>query len=92
MNCEKCGSENTGVTDRRPLNGTVRRRRRCNDCEHKFTTYEVGKLVHGKKDNWRLLRMVETLMRMPKEDREAVMRVVDSMGQNPTIPTLGKVA
>ena len=40
--CEHCGSSDISVTDSRPSRGTVRRRRRCNHCGHRFTTYEVS--------------------------------------------------
>ena len=41
MNCPKCGSYNTTVYDTRLEEKSRRRRRRCNDCEHRFTTYEI---------------------------------------------------
>jgi transcriptional regulator NrdR family protein len=40
MKCEKCGSD-TKVRESRPREGTIRRRRRCVKCSHKFTTEEV---------------------------------------------------
>lgn len=41
MKCPECGSEDTKVTDSRSCNdGSVRRRRECNDCNFRFTTYE----------------------------------------------------
>lgn len=43
MKCPKCGAEALGVSDSRDaLEGaTVRRRRRCEACAHRFTTVEV---------------------------------------------------
>lgn len=43
LSCPACGSHKVFVTDSRSTdNGrTVRRRRRCADCEHRWTTAEV---------------------------------------------------
>ena len=39
MKCPKCGNNNTGVTY--TFKGDIiRRRRRCNDCDYRFTTLE----------------------------------------------------
>lgn len=42
MRCPKCGFENSQVIDSRPTDdlGSIRRRRKCVDCGHRFTTYE----------------------------------------------------
>ena len=41
MNCPKCKSENLSVIDSRDTDDrTVRRRRKCDDCGFRFTTYE----------------------------------------------------
>lgn len=42
MRCPFCGSENTGVKDSRPAedNSAVRRRRGCDNCGGRFTTFE----------------------------------------------------
>ena len=39
--CPACGSRNWVVLDSRETKGGRRRRKRCNDCEHRWTTYEV---------------------------------------------------
>ena len=42
MNCPKCDSRSTFVLETRPdINGENRRRRECQDCKWRFTTYEV---------------------------------------------------
>lgn len=43
MKCPACGSEESKVIDSRPVeeNNSIRRRRECLDCQHRFTTYEV---------------------------------------------------
>ena len=55
MNCPKCKAENTKVIDSRVTeNGRViRRRRECEKCEARFTTFEraaVGNLMVKKRD------------------------------------------
>ena len=41
MNCPKCGSYNTVVYDSRLEETSRRRRRKCIECEYRFTTYEI---------------------------------------------------
>lgn len=42
MKCPFCGVENTRVIDSRPVeeNNSIRRRRQCDNCKKRFTTYE----------------------------------------------------
>jgi len=56
MKCPFCGQENTRVIDSRPAdeNNSIRRRRQCDECSKRFTTYEKIEtipLVVIKKDN-----------------------------------------
>lgn len=56
MKCPYCGSDNTRVIDSRPAddNNAIRRRRLCDDCGKRFTTYEKVEtipLIVIKKDN-----------------------------------------
>lgn len=56
MKCPFCSSENTRVIDSRPAddNCSIRRRRLCDDCGKRFTTYEKVEtipLIVIKKDN-----------------------------------------
>ncbi len=58
MKCPYCASEDTRVTDSRPVEETnsIRRRRQCDKCGKRFTTYEkieLIPLVVVKKDNTR---------------------------------------
>lgn len=58
MRCPFCGKENTRVIDSRPAEDglSIRRRRQCDECEKRFTTYEKVEtipLVVIKKDNSR---------------------------------------
>lgn len=56
MKCPYCGHENTRVIDSRPAedNNSIRRRRVCDECDKRFTTYEKIEtipLIIIKKDN-----------------------------------------
>lgn len=56
MKCPYCSSDNTRVIDSRPAddNMAIRRRRQCDDCAKRFTTYEKVEtipLIIIKKDN-----------------------------------------
>ncbi len=56
MRCPFCGHENTRVIDSRPAeeNNSIRRRRVCDECNKRFTTYEKVEtipLIIIKKDN-----------------------------------------
>ena len=56
MRCPFCGNEDTRVTDSRPVeeSNSIRRRRQCDGCGKRFTTYEKIEtipMVVIKKDN-----------------------------------------
>ncbi|MCD8198346.1 MAG: transcriptional regulator NrdR [Lachnospiraceae bacterium] len=56
MKCPYCGKDNTRVIDSRPADegDSIRRRRECDECHKRFTTYEKVELVPImviKKDN-----------------------------------------
>ena len=55
MKCPYCGKENTRVIDSRPTDDiSIRRRRQCDECKRRFTTYEKIEtlpLIVVKKDN-----------------------------------------
>lgn len=56
MKCPFCNHENTRVIDSRPAdeNNSIRRRRVCDECDKRFTTYEKVEtipLIVVKKDN-----------------------------------------
>ena len=58
MKCPFCNQDNTRVVDSRPAddNSSIRRRRMCDECKRRFTTYEKVEtipLVVIKKDNSR---------------------------------------
>lgn len=72
MNCPKCNTP-TGVSDSRPVSGTVRRRRRCPACAHRFTTLEM--LVADADDhneNLAVIAFAKKLSAMSERDRELV--------------------
>ena len=47
MRCPFCGEENTKVIDSRPAEdgSSIRRRRQCEKCGRRFTTYEKGETI-----------------------------------------------
>ena len=55
VKCPYCGKENTRVIDSRPTDDcSIRRRRQCDECGNRFTTYEKIEtlpLIVVKKDN-----------------------------------------
>ena len=58
MRCPQCGDRDTRVVDSRDLDdsATIRRRRECNSCTMRFTTYErieAARLVIVKRDGTR---------------------------------------
>ena len=58
MRCPKCGGNKSSVVDSRQAEdgNTIRRRRKCEECQHRFTTYERVEertLVVVKKDGTR---------------------------------------
>ena len=58
MRCPKCGATKSSVVDSRQAEegNTIRRRRECEECQHRFTTYERVEertLVVVKKDGTR---------------------------------------
>ena len=48
MKCPMCGHTESRVVDSRPSNdlSSIRRRRECVSCRHRFTTYEIIDTVH----------------------------------------------
>lgn len=56
MQCPSCRSDDTRVVDSRDDENAVRRRRECQSCKHRFTTYEraeAPRLFVAKKDGRR---------------------------------------
>ena len=58
MKCPFCGHDNTRIIDSRPAeeNNSIRRRRMCDECDKRFTTYEKVEtipVIIVKKDNSR---------------------------------------
>ena len=46
MRCPICSYDDSKVIDSRPTeSGTIRRRRECLSCKHRFTTYEVVEVI-----------------------------------------------
>ncbi|MEM7491997.1 MAG: transcriptional regulator NrdR [Pseudomonadota bacterium] len=93
MRCPFCGSENTGVKDSRPAedNTVVRRRRGCDDCGARFTTFErvqLREVTVRKRDGKRTLfereklaRSVKIALRKRPVDQDKVDQLVSGIAR-----------
>ena len=91
MRCPYCGSSETQVRDSRPTedSSAIRRRRVCNDCAGRFTTFErvqLRELMVAKRsgrrvpfDRDKLARSFEIALRKREVDAERVERMVNSI-------------
>ena len=93
MRCPFCGSENTSVKDSRSAedNTAVRRRRVCENCGARFTTFERVQLREitvvkrdGKRtpfDRDRLSRSITIALRKRPVDRERIEQMVSGIAR-----------
>jgi transcriptional repressor NrdR len=91
MRCPYCGKDDTQVKDSRPTedSNAIRRRRVCNGCGGRFTTFERVQLrditvvkKSGRKvpfDREKLTRSVFTALRKRQVDPEAVERMISGV-------------
>ncbi len=91
MRCPYCGSDDTQVKDSRPTedSAAIRRRRVCNDCGGRFTTFERVQLrdlvvikKSGRKvpfDRDKLSRSVATAVRKRDIDPERIERMISGV-------------
>ena len=91
MRCPYCNGENTQVKDSRPTeeNAAIRRRRACEDCGGRFTTFErvqLREIVVVKRsgrrepfDRGKLLHSVEVALRKRPVEAEQIERVVSGL-------------
>ena len=91
MDCPFCGSNDTQVKDSRPCEdgAAIRRRRQCNACDARFTTFErvqLRELVvvkrNGKKspfDRAKLERSLSIALRKRDVDPEVIQRAINEM-------------
>ena len=91
MRCPYCSCENTQVRDSRPTeeNQSIRRRRICEDCGGRFTTFERVQLREltvvkrsGRRmpfDRYKLMRSVQIALRKRPVDPERVERMVSGI-------------
>jgi len=91
MRCPYCGSVDTQVKDSRPSedNSSIRRRRVCQDCGGRFTTFERVQLRElmvlkrsGRRvpfDRDKLVRSVQIALRKRSVDPERVERMVSGI-------------
>ena len=91
MRCPYCGNGDTQVKDSRPTEdgSSIRRRRVCNDCGGRFTTFERVQLREltvlkktGKRapfDRDKLERSIQTALRKRDADPERVERMISGI-------------
>ena len=91
MRCPYCGCENTQVKDSRPTeeNQAIRRRRNCEDCGGRFTTFERVQLREiivikrsGRRmpfDREKLSRSVEVALRKRPIQEDRIERMVSGI-------------
>jgi transcriptional repressor NrdR len=91
MRCPYCGNDDTQVKDSRPTedSGAIRRRRVCNACGGRFTTFERVQLrdltvvkKSGRKvpfDREKLARSVYTALRKRQVEPERVERLISGV-------------
>jgi transcriptional repressor NrdR len=91
MRCPFCGSEDTQVKDSRPTEdgAAIRRRRSCNNCGARFTTFErvqLRELIVVKTNNQRelfdrekLARSMRVALRKRPVDADRLDRVVNAI-------------
>jgi len=101
MRCPYCGNDDTQVKDSRPTedSGAIRRRRVCNACGGRFTTFERVQLrdltvvkKSGRKvpfDREKLARSVYTALRKRSVDAERVERMISGIVRQ--LESLGEV-
>ena len=91
MRCPYCGNDDTQVKDSRPTedSGAIRRRRVCNGCGGRFTTFERVQLREltvvkksGRKvpfDREKLARSVYTALRKRSVEAERIERMISGI-------------
>ena len=91
MRCPFCSNEDTQVKDSRPTedNTAIRRRRVCDTCGSRFTTFEriqLGDLVvmksNGQKENFdrdKMYRSLSLALRKRNVDNEKIEKIVNAI-------------
>lgn len=83
--CKNCGSPKTSVIDsRRSAAFRIRRRRKCSNCNHRFTTFEISAeefalfdidgamIAKLQRDAMRVTKTIEELTKQQKRKEENV--------------------
>jgi len=97
MNCPHCGHDSHRVIDTRDTGYSIRRRRQCDQCARRFTTYEhiAANLLVIKSDGRReqfdrekLLSGIQTAATKRPISREAIDHMVDQIVES--LQTIGR--
>ena len=64
ITCVSCGNHHSKVRDSRPIDDGIRRRRECDRCGHRFTTYESRRadVVEGERTEILTVRLPSRLV------------------------------
>ena len=81
--CPNCGGSHSMVTDSRPSRKGVRRRRCCQGCHARWTTFEASIDIGRITDEYitKLLKNADALEEMARNLRVAVDLIRDTQGQ-----------
>ena len=87
MQCRKCQSESTAVIDSREINGTRRRRYRCQICGERFSTLEsysdTAIFRDGSWVNNEHLDMVAKQMQIGAEELASLAKLLEARSNKP---------
>lgn len=88
LECRACGNTDLRVVDSRRIDGRIRRRRRCTECQHRQTSYEIFSGDEGEDPNrlGNALQLYDKVLSIPDQQRGAVLAMIDTL-RGPGLPT-----
>lgn len=92
MKCPACGSLDTLVFDSRPHDGTIRRRRRCRGCEHRWSTIERFEGLRQRRPNKGRASLIERERVPPGTHRAVQFFFEEKIRQNVSYEEIGRAA
>lgn len=87
MCCPKCESVATDVVDSRPSGSTIRRRRRCRGCSHRWTTFEITTEGIDAVDFYEAQRLRGELDSLPPATCRAIASLILLLARRATVDT-----
>jgi len=77
LKCPHCQSTDYGVIDSRPSGNSVWRRRKCNTCQQRFTTYESVEKDSGQKSDGILAGQYQKIVVLNLKTGEEIAVITD---------------